>query len=97
MQDLGKLGGHESRANGVSADGSVVVGWAENASQRRRAVRWTSSGIEDLNTIAIGLSQGSYLVEAYAISPNGRYIVGTGYNASTGRTEAWVMDLQVGS
>jgi hypothetical protein len=34
MQDLGTLGGGWSVAYGVSADGAVVVGWAE---QRRRA------------------------------------------------------------
>jgi hypothetical protein len=31
MQDLGTLGGDRSEASGVSADGSVVVGWAQNA------------------------------------------------------------------
>jgi probable HAF family extracellular repeat protein len=31
MQDLGTLGGDGSEATGVSADGSVVVGWADNA------------------------------------------------------------------
>jgi probable HAF family extracellular repeat protein len=31
MQNLGTLGGIESAAYGVSADGSVVVGWAYNA------------------------------------------------------------------
>jgi hypothetical protein len=32
------------------------------------------------------------LVWAYAISPDGRYIVGRGYNAATGRTEAFLLD-----
>jgi hypothetical protein len=29
-----------------------------------------------------------------AISPDGRYIVGTGYNAATGRDEAFLLDTQ---
>jgi probable HAF family extracellular repeat protein len=44
MQDLGTLGGDESVAYGVSADGSVVVGWAEDAEGQQRAFRWTAVG-----------------------------------------------------
>jgi uncharacterized membrane protein len=46
MQDLGTLGGNESWAYGVSADGSVVVGSAQNAAggivpfAGRRRVAW---------------------------------------------------------
>jgi probable HAF family extracellular repeat protein len=78
MQDLGTLGGCCSWAYGVSADGSVVVGWAENAATVWRAFRWTASGgMEDLNTTyASLLTNGSALLEARAISPDGRYIVG---------------------
>jgi probable HAF family extracellular repeat protein len=85
MQDLGTLGGNWSEAYGVSADGSVVVGWAETP-QGRRAFRWTASGgMEDLNTTyASLLTNGSVLWVARAISPDGRYIVGWGYNAATG-------------
>jgi probable HAF family extracellular repeat protein len=94
MQDLGTLGGSESAAYGVSADGAVVVGWAENAAGQRRAFRWTASrGMEDLNTTyASLLTDGSTLIEAYAISPDGRYIVGWGYNAATNRPEAFLLD-----
>jgi len=94
MQDLGTLGGRESRAYGVSADGSVVVGEAESAGGRRHAFRWTASGgMEDLNiTYASLLTDGSVLSVASAISPDGRYIVGWGYNAATGRTEAYLLD-----
>ena len=42
MQDLGTLGGDYSEAWGVSADGAVVVGRAENAAGQRRAFRWTA-------------------------------------------------------
>ena len=91
---LGTLpGGNESGANGVSADGTVVVGWAWNAGQWR-AFRWTASGgMEELNTTyASLLTNGSWLREARAISPDGRYIVGWGYNAATGRYEAFLLD-----
>jgi uncharacterized membrane protein len=138
MQDLGTLGGDESEAYGVSADGTVVVGgastpqgsivpfagratggmqdlgtlggdearlmvfpptapWWSAGLQRRgqyRAFRWTAAGgMEDLNTTyASLLTNGSELRFAYAISPNGRYIVGQGYNAATGRFEAFLLD-----
>jgi probable HAF family extracellular repeat protein len=96
MQDLGTLGGNWSEATAVSADGSVVVGWAENAAEQWRAFRWTAAGgMEDLNiTYAHLLTDGSELWKAYAISPDGRYIVGQGYNAATGRREAFLLDTR---
>jgi probable HAF family extracellular repeat protein len=94
MQDLGTLGGDESEAYGVSADGAVVVGWADNAAGQERAFRWTPSrGMEDLNTTyASLLTNGSVLIRARAISPDGRYIVGVGRNAATGHQEAFLLD-----
>lgn len=94
MKDLGTLGGIDSRAFDVSADGRVVVGEALNASGQYRAFRWTQAGgMEDLNSVyASLLKDGSYLEAAYAISPNGRYIVGVGYNAATERGEAFLLD-----
>jgi probable HAF family extracellular repeat protein len=134
MQDLGTLGGVQSEAYGVSADGSVVVGWARYAAGQYRAFRWqngvmrslgtlgsgyyslaygvsadgavvvgfsdgrafrwtASGGMEDLTTTyASLLTNGSVLGEACAISPDGRYIVGWGYNAATGRWEAFLLD-----
>jgi probable extracellular repeat, HAF family len=96
MQDLGTLGGDRSVARGVSADGAVVVGWALNADWQWRAFRWTASGgMEDLNTTyASLLTNGSVLSVASAISPDGRYIAGWGWNAATGRTEAYLLDTQ---
>jgi probable HAF family extracellular repeat protein len=44
MQDLGTLGGTESWAYGVSADGSVVVGESKNVARKSRAFRWTAAG-----------------------------------------------------
>jgi probable HAF family extracellular repeat protein len=94
MQDLGTLGGDWSVAYGVSADGSVVVGWAFDDSGRYRAFRWTAAGgMQDLNQLYAALLQnGSVLSYAYSISPDGRYIVGGGYNAAMGRQEAYLLD-----
>ncbi len=50
MTDLGTLGGNYSSAQTVSTDGSVVVGYATNASNGGRAFRWTSAGMADLGT-----------------------------------------------
>jgi probable HAF family extracellular repeat protein len=94
MQDLGTLGGNASWAWGVSADGSVVVGYAQNADGQWRAFRWTASGgMEDLNTTyASLLTPDSYLEWAFDISADGRCIVGRGWNAVTGSWEAYLLE-----
>jgi hypothetical protein len=51
--------------------------------------------MEDLNfTYANLLTDGSELLEARAISPDGRYIAGKGRNATTGREEAFLLDTR---
>lgn len=94
MISLETLGGARSEAYDVSADGSIVVGSSEIAGGGWRAFRWTvSGGLENLNeTYAALLTPGSYLERAYGISPNGRYIVGYGYNAATRRKEGYLLD-----
>ena len=96
VQILGTLGGDWSRARGVSADGSIVVGDSEDAAENRHAFRWTPlGGMESLNrTYASLLKNGSWLRVAMSISPDGRYIVGSGYNAATKRTEAFLLDTR---
>jgi probable HAF family extracellular repeat protein len=96
MQNLGVLSGDNwSAANAVSADGSIVVG-SSDAGGVYRAFRWTEAGgMEDLNVAYANLlDDGSYLETAQAISPDGRYIVDTGYNAATGRREAYLLDTR---
>ena len=96
MQDLGTLGGNWSKAYGVSANGSVAVGRADNAKGWSRAFRWTAAGgMEDLNTTYAHLLTNRLVLEvASAISPDGRYIVGRGYNAAIRRPEAFLLDTQ---
>ena len=72
MRDLGTLGGNRSSTRrGVSADGSVVVGGAENAAGERHAFRWTAArGMQDLGTLGGGES------EAWDVSADGSVVVG---------------------
>jgi hypothetical protein len=51
--------------------------------------------MQDLNELyAVLLQDGSELWEATAISSDGRYIVGEGYNAKVGGMEAFLLDTQ---
>ena len=71
---LGTLGGNDSDARAVSADGSVVVGAANNSNGNPRAFRWTAStGIQDLGTL------GGDRSEATDVSSDGSVIVGWSY------------------
>jgi probable HAF family extracellular repeat protein len=78
-----------SVAYGVSADGSVVVGESND-----RAFLWTpQTGLQYLDELYANLlGGGSSLWAAYAISPNGRYIVGYGWNMASFRFEAFLLD-----
>ncbi len=77
-------------ANDVNESGHIVVGTI--GSQAYRWIAGRARG-ENLNqSYAPLLRDGSVLYEANGISPDGRYIVGIGFNASTGRWEAYLLD-----
>ena len=81
FQGVGDLPGSvfQSRALGVSADGTVVVGYSTSTSGAQ-AFRWTSEGgMVDLGNIPGGII---FLNEAYAVSGDGTVIVGNVYSAS---------------
>jgi probable HAF family extracellular repeat protein len=85
------LGGCCSAAYGVSADGAVVVGESDG-----RAFRWTASGgMEDLNTTYASLLTNGSVLQRYAISPDGRYIVGGATTPPQGATKpsCWIPSL----
>ena len=86
---------YQSFALNVSADGSIVVGYGRNSLGWASACRWRpNTGVENLNQVYRDLLGGSFLTIARAISPNGRYIGGFGYNAETYRYEPFVLDTQ---
>ena len=86
FQGLGDLpgGGFYSTASGVSADGSVVVGYSRCASGYE-AFRWTQAG----GIVGLGdLAGGSFNSYAQDVSADGSVVVGWGRNPS-GNDEAW--------
>lgn len=99
IQGLGTLGGATSFAEAVSSDGSVVVGWSETTTFQFSPVHafiWTpNEGMRDMNKVfASVLQDGSELVFAKGISPDGRYIVGTGFHVTPTsiESEAFILD-----
>ncbi len=81
MVDMGSLQGQSSRANAISGDGTVVVGWDDNspdvpqyAPPRRAAIWW--QGLERL------LHPFGWIGEATATNISGTIIVGKGTPAS---------------
>ncbi len=87
-------GAYSSKANGVSADGSIVVGYFYDGESK--AFIWDSiNGMRDIADIlaAEGIDlTGWELGGANAISADGRFIVGSGVNP-TGSPEAWVAEI----
>ena len=87
MYDLGTLGGDNSEACGVSANGRVIVGWAEDVAGRRRAFCWTTVDTDFGSMLDILLNLGT-LPEyddhsvAWGVSENGGVVVGYAQNAS---------------
>lgn len=83
----------------ISADGSIIVGVARNGQQQGRAVQWTDNeDVKDLNVIYENLlSPGSGFIIASAISADGRFIVGDGYNGASGRIEGFLLDTKAAS
>jgi probable HAF family extracellular repeat protein len=80
MVSLGDLMGGSARssANGISGDGSIVVGFSESASGWQ-AFRWTQA----TSMVGLGdLEGGSFASRACGISNNGAVIVGYGNSAS---------------
>ena len=76
MVDLGTLGGTNSYATSISADGSVVVGEADNAASTRYAFRWTQTGgMVNLGSLGGVTSNGS-ASWANGISADGSSVVG---------------------
>jgi probable HAF family extracellular repeat protein len=79
--DLGStVDGRSSRANDVAADGSIIIGWQDQATGFRQGASWVD-GVQSLFVDGNGDPVG----EAQASTPDGSVIVG----GSTFASEAW--------
>jgi probable HAF family extracellular repeat protein len=94
VADLGSLGGGQqsTRANGVSGDGRVVVGWEQATTGFRQGAKWVD-GKEELIRGSSGL-----VGEAFATNRDGSLIVGTNCDpmAYTGPPTAWTWTQAAG-
>jgi hypothetical protein len=70
-----------AKASKLSRDGSIAIGWNNN-SQRRGSV-WTATGQTLLSTPLGNVG------EAYAVSDNGRFVVGAGTTVSLRNIYLW--------
>jgi uncharacterized membrane protein len=70
MVSLGSLNGQASRANDLSADGTVIVGWDDGPTGARRGAVWVKGHEHLLATTSL------YVGSAEAVSADGRVIVG---------------------
>ena len=80
MQDLGTLGGTFSEAYGISSVGEVIGSATTLNNANRKAFLWQSGlGLQDLNTLMDPVTGAGWtLLDAQAISDDGRYITGVG-------------------
>jgi len=75
---LGTLGGDVSNAYGVSADGSIVVGWDQNDEGDSRPFRSTAAGrMQALCILSSGCQS-----EAFSVSADGSVVVGVAQNSA---------------
>lgn len=88
MQGLGKLPGAEiltSRASGISADGSTIIGSATDDNRQTVAILWDDAGqMALLQNILVSQGAGpaignGLLRSAIDISSDARTIIGSGY------------------
>ncbi len=95
MTGLGYLpttGNQNSRANAVSGDGNVVVGFSETAPGQNQAFIWDPvNGMRRLADLVPGLVPAGWtLTDATAVSADGLTVAGYGINPG-GQTEGWVL------
>jgi probable HAF family extracellular repeat protein len=77
--------GPSTRANAVNADGTVIVGWQDQATGERNAAKWVN-GVPEFITN----DDGSFNGEAQAVSADGKFIVGGNYKYTGVNAPAWI-------
>jgi probable HAF family extracellular repeat protein len=84
MIDLGSLSGSSTRANDVSGDGRVVVGWETHPTGFRQGAKW----VQGRETLIEGPA--GFVGEAFGANSDGSLLVGTNCDPSShGPATAW--------
>ncbi|ANM30785.1 hypothetical protein ABI59_16175 [Acidobacteria bacterium Mor1] len=79
--DLGSLvEGRSSRANGISGDGEVIVGWSDSQFGSRLGAKWINGVPEYIMT-----EDGKFVGEAEAVNSDGTVIVGQNFEFGDSR------------
>lgn len=87
LHAISNLGGSNSLATAVSADGSVIVGWASTPGDQplgEHAFRWSGGTMTDLGTLS-----GSGQSMAHGISADGSVVVGHSHAGAGYRAFRW--------
>jgi len=91
MVDLGSTNANSSRANNVSGNGQVVVGWQESAVGFRQGARWVHLRQE------LFRGPSGMVGEAFAANRDGSIVVGGGCEpANTDVSSAWLWTANQG-
>jgi probable HAF family extracellular repeat protein len=90
MVDLGSSNGRSSRANDVSGDGRVVVGWQEDTTGFRMAAKWIDNRLELIP------APHTLLGEAFGTNRDGSIIVGGACNPFLIESGAWMWTATAG-
>lgn len=80
-----------SRANAISADGHVIVGWNDQDDGGRTAVIWIDGVPMDVQD-----DQGNLVGEASAVTADGGFVVGSSYFISLEENGAWRWSAEEG-
>jgi probable HAF family extracellular repeat protein len=83
MVDLGSLSGQSTRANNVSGDGRVVIGWEEDPTGPRLGAKWVERRQEMIR------GPNGPVGEAFAVNRDGSIIAGTRCDFASPTPNGW--------
>jgi len=91
MVDLGSMvSTRSSRANAISADGQVIVGWSDQATGFRQGARWVDGGRQ-----WFAMDRTAPVGEALAVNGDGSIVVGYGCGSANQYAWRWTEETGV--
>jgi len=84
VTDLGTLGGSNSYLDQLSSDGKIALGFSDTADGKSEAFIWYKGQLLNLGSMT-GYSKST----AFALSPDGNFVIGTETDGSTTNVVQW--------